>query len=146
MTGVALLLAMDQIELISAIDKWQEEGRSLRERLLAERADLTKRLNEVEKRLAMLPMVKQAPVDIGNHPPVRVLPRDSLADVVRKILRAASGRPLAAGEVVDMVLTERPRTEKTHVHSALFRLKEREEIEAIGAPGSQKYLWKRTEE
>jgi hypothetical protein len=138
---------MDQTELISAIDRWQEEGRALRERLLSERDALAKRLGEIDKRLSMIPTEKGAdgPGHAIRQPQEatleRVSPRDSLADVVRKLLRAAA-KPLAAGEVVGRVLEARPSAEKTHVHSALFRLKKAEEVEVTGEPGSLKYQWK----
>ena len=94
------------------IRRWQEEGRALRERLLSERDALAKRLGEIDKRLSMIPTEKGAdgPGHAIRQPQEatleRVSPRDSLADVVRKLLRAAA-KPLAAGEVVGRVLEAR---------------------------------------
>jgi hypothetical protein len=144
---------MDQTELISEIDRWQDEGRALRERLVAERETLAKRLNELDKRLAMIPteipMGKKPEThhnpEQGVAPPTskHIYARDNLTEVVRKLIQSAV-QPLPAGEVVSLVLAVRPKAKKTHIHGSLFQLKKRKELMAIGEPGSLRYQWNGT--
>ena len=129
--------AMEQ-ELISELGRWKETTRILREKLVAEREVVTRRLEEIERGLAMIPAEEGIATQTRG---AGISRRDSLADVIRKILQSAA-EPLTAGEVVVRVMEARPSIKKkSHVHSALFRLKERHEVDPIGEPGSLRYQW-----
>jgi len=145
---------MDQTQLISAIEQWKEEGlrwqkqgQSLREQLLATRDAAAKQLHELDKHmegiLAEKGVVKHQDLSQQKRDskPDTITTRDSDINVVRKLLRMET-QPVGASEVISLVLAIRPKTPKTHVRSALWRLKKLGEVETTGDPGSWKYLWK----
>ena len=131
--------------LLSAVDKWHEEGRQLRRQLQAERDELAMRLEEIDKRLADLPVDPGEGVMVGAK---KVLsdfyefPEDaSVAHIVSTIIRRAEA-PLIASEIIERVQAVRSSVKAEMVHSAIYRLTERGKITAEGAKGSRLFTWK----
>jgi hypothetical protein len=131
--------------LLSAVDKWHEEGRQLWRQLRAERDELVMRLEEIDKRLAALPPDTGDPHSAS--PPKKAIvdhyqfPADaSVPQIVSSILRAAE-TDLLASEIIERVQNARPDIKPEMVHSALYRLRERGTILSRGEKGSRQFVW-----
>jgi hypothetical protein len=137
---------------LSAADKWREEGKNLRRQLAEERSKIAARLAEIDKRLAQLPPETLEP-PFSNDTPLGVLGNGlfelavgaSIPHMVASIVRH-SPRPLSAGEIVKQVQDSRTGIKAEMVHSAIYRLKERGEIEPHGDKGSRTFTWKGAKE
>jgi hypothetical protein len=135
-------------DILSAADKWREEGKALRRQLAEEKSKLAARLAEIEKRLAQLPADPIEP-PFSNDTPLGILGNGlftfamdaSIPHMVASIVRH-SPRPVSAGEIVKQVQDSRTGIKPEMVHSAIYRLKERGEIEAHGDKGSRTFTWK----
>ena len=132
--------------MIVAIDKWREEGKALREKLVAERDVLAERVDEINKRLAMIPAEKPEKVRIALPlAPAQtsdgIDPGDSVSEIVRKLLRA-SEKPLTAAELIDNVHVVLPEARRETVHSVLNQWKRKKLLQAHGRKGKLRFEWK----
>lgn len=138
-------------DILSATDKWREEGKALRRQLVSERTKLAERVAQIDMRLAALPNDDDAPAPPAQlpKPPTgqptptlqRVSPGTKVPDLVRAIVKAAT-RPLTAGEIISFARGARPGTEPSEIHSTLYRAVQRGEMEAQGEKGSRTFTWK----
>ena len=135
-------------DLISAIDKWREQGRELRKQLIAERNALAAKVAEIDSRLSAMPQES----DADPAPPAQLptgsasgsghftMDDASVPAMVSSILKHAT-RPLSAAEIIRLVQDSRTGIKPEMVHSAIYRLKERDAIAAQGDRGSRTFTW-----
>lgn len=133
--------------MIVAIDKWREEGKALREKLVAERDALAERVAEINERLAMIPAERQGKgrVEVPLSPArtsEEIDPSDSVSEIVRKLLKAAE-KPRTAAELIDDVHVVLPEARRETVHSVLNQWKRKKLLQAHGRKGKLRFEWKR---
>src|SRR6266852_3804932 len=114
---------------------WIEEGRRLRDAIIAERLKLLQRLTELDAEMAMLP--KQVRGEV-------VLPLDAsifqgVPEMVRNQLKVAGPRGMTAKEILAALEEMGGGCDESNVHSALSRGVKRGEFTRNGRRGSATY-------
>ena len=142
---------MQTAELIQAHDRWREEGKALREKLVAERDELSARLKELDRRLAEMPPSEAASThatkresqgstfrELTDWPAPS--PDDSLSEVIRTILRGAPDA-MSASEIIEIAQKFRKIDRRASVHSILNQFKNKGLVLTQERDGWQHFLW-----
>ncbi len=122
--------------VIDKLGHWVEEGRRLRDALIAERKALLQRLTELDHAMAMLPKPVrgeevQVPMDQGIF--------QGVPEMVRNQLRASGPRGMTAEEIIAALEQVAPGLDTRNIHSALYRGVKRGEFIKTGRRGTSRY-------
>jgi hypothetical protein len=123
-------------DLKSEIAEWQRRGAELKAKLEARRREMAEELAEVERNLGLL-AASGSSLPRSNTPPLVQIPATepasllTLPAIIRRVISEAPGEALTSKQIVAAV--QRYRVLKAaRIHSELFRMKERGQLETKG--------------